>query len=96
MLQKEHLLAKIGFDTAGNEPRQVCCMVRVSVLWAFLYFKYTVTVAAGCGAALYDSGAASCTHILRTDRRDHAGRSWAMRPDESTQRLQSRLPASSC
>ena len=71
-------------------------MVRVSVLWAFLYFKYTVTVAAGCGAALYDSGAASCTHILRTDRRDHAGRSWAMRPDESTQRLQSQLPASSC
>ena len=29
MLQNEHIviiLAKIGFDTADNEPRQVCCI----------------------------------------------------------------------
>ena len=28
MLQHEYLLENIGFDTAENEPRQVCCMIR--------------------------------------------------------------------
>ena len=27
MLQREQLLATIGFDTAENEPQQVCCMI---------------------------------------------------------------------
>ena len=39
MLQNEYLLAGIGVDTAGNEPRQVCCMTTArepcfGIVWA--------------------------------------------------------------
>ena len=36
MLQDEHLLillSKIYFDTAENEPREVCCMIRLRDTW---------------------------------------------------------------
>ena len=28
MLNKDYVLAKLGFDTAKNDPRQVCCVLR--------------------------------------------------------------------
>ena len=35
MLQDEHTLTKVGFDTAENELRRVCCMIRARDLESF-------------------------------------------------------------
>ena len=34
ILQEECFLANVGFDTAENRPRQVCCMLKARLRWS--------------------------------------------------------------